>query len=431
MHLTIIAVGSQGDVQPYVALGVGLKAAGHHVQVATLSNFRPFVEHHGLGFAEAKGNPREWLETDTGMAWLETGPSMFGFYKGLKRFMEPVLESLLPSSFAACQSSDVILYSSLAFSGPHIAEKLGCLSFPVMLQPVYPTAEFPSVLVQGKRNTSRFFNQLSHFLTDQILHHSSRAGIERWRRDSLKLGRGPFFGNYQQMRRDRVAQFLGYSEHVVPKPADWGDHVHVTGYWFLKGDADWSPPESLLRFLEAGTPPVYIGFGSMTSRRPAELTRLLVKALEISGQRAVLLGGWSNLGNGELPPTIYRTASIPHEWLFPRMSVVVHHGGAGTTGAALRAGVPSVITPFFADQFFWAERVRALGAGPDYIPHSVMTAEKLAEAIRLAATDEAMRRRARRLGEKIRSEDGVGKMVEEFERSLPRRRCQPGLTFGA
>lgn len=427
MHLTIIAVGSQGDVQPYVALGAELKSAGHHVQVATLSNFKDFVLNCGLGFAEVKGNPREWLETDQGLAWLESGPNMIGFYRGLKRFMEPVLESLLPTSYAACAHSDAILYSSLAFSGPHIAEKLRCLSFPVMLQPVYPTAEFPAVLVNTDKKTGPSFNRFSHFITDQILHHSSRTSINRWRRQALGLSPTPWLGIYRDLRHKRVPQFLGYSESVVPRPADWPDHVHVTGYWFLKQTTQWEPPADLLEFLAKGSPPVYIGFGSMTTRRPAELTALITRALDLAGERGILLGGWSGLGADSLPETIYRANSIPHEWLFPRMAAVVHHGGAGTTAASLRAGVPSIITPFFADQFFWARRVAELGAGPRYIPHARLTAENLASAIKIATTDPMISLRANTLAKKIRAENGAAKMVSIFEQAI-RRHSHPSLS---
>jgi sterol 3beta-glucosyltransferase len=417
MHITIIAVGSQGDVQPYLALGIGLKSAGHHVTIATLSIFKESVESAGLRFAEVKGNPREWLETDEGLAFIESGPSMIGFFQGLKKFMAPVLESLLPTSFEACQGTDVILYSSLAFSGPHIAEKLGCASFPLMLQPIYPTREFPSVLVNAEK-TSRTFNQLSHFISDQILHHSSRASVNRWRRHSLNLPPTPFLGIYQNMRKQRIPQFLGYSEHVLARPTDWESHVHVTGYWFLKRPDAWQPSPELVDFLRSGPPPVYIGFGSMTSRRPEQLTALIIQALQSTGQRGLLLGGWSKLGSAALPKTILPLESVPHDWLFPQVSAVVHHGGAGTTAAGLRAGVPAIVTPFFADQFFWARRVVKLGAGPDFIPHAQLTADNLAAAIRAVVGNEAMRERARTVGEKIRAEDGVSKMVHLFEKAI-------------
>jgi sterol 3beta-glucosyltransferase len=418
MHITIIAVGSLGDVQPYVALGLGLKSAGHHVQIATHSNFREFVENQGLGFAEVEGNPRQWLDTETGLDWIESGVGLLGFYRGLKKFMAPVLETLLPTSFTACQDTDLILYSSLAFSGPHIGEKLRRPSFPVMLQPVYPTGQFPSVLVYSRKKTGPLYNRLTHFITDQILHHSSRAGINRWRQAALQLPPSPFLGNFRAQRQRRIPQFLGYSQCVLPRPPDWGDHVHVTGYWFMNHAQDWQPPADLLNFLQAGSPPVCIGFGSMPIRQPEVLARTVARALELSGRRGILLGGWGKLGAAGLPRTILQVNSLPHDWLFPRVAAVVHHGGAGTTAAAFRAGVPAIVTPFFADQFFWAERVVALGVGPEYIPCRQITADQLAAAIALATSDPAIKTRAHELSQKIAGENGVEKTVITLEQAL-------------
>lgn len=422
MHITIIAVGSQGDVQPYVALGVGLKSAGHHVQIATLSNYKEFVESYGLSFAEVKGNPREWLETPDGLAWIESGPSTLGFYQGLKRFMSPVLETLLPTTFAACRQSDLILYSTLAASGPHIGEKLNRPSFPVMLQPVYSTGEFASVLAYSTKKAPAAYNKLTHFIADQILWQAMRTPINEWRRTHLALSPSPLLGPTPRLREEKVPQFLAYSQHVLPRPKDWAEHIHVTGYWFLNRQSSWEPPAELVRFLEGGSPPVYIGFGSMTSRDPEQTTRKVVKALELSGQRGILLSGWSGLGGHGLPDTVYCVKSVPHDWLFPRVAAVVHHGGAGTTASGLRAGVPSILTPFFADQFFWAKRVAALGVGPNYIPHSSLTAEGLAEAVRAATQNPGMIHQAKQLGEKIRAENGVETavhMLEKLMRSHP------------
>jgi len=418
MQITILAVGSQGDVQPYIALGAGLKDAGHQVQLATHSNFQVLVESQGLFFAEVQGNPREWLDTDAGLDWLESQTNLLGFFKGLKKFMAPVLERLLPTSFAACKDSDAILYSSLAVSGPHIGEKLRRPSFPLMLQPVYPTGEFCSVLTYTGKKTGKVYNQLTHFITDQILYRSSQAPINRWRRQVLDLPPAPFLGPFRKLRQRKVPHFLAYSENVVPRPADWKSHVHVTGYWFLKSKISWTPPEALLNFLRAGPPPVYVGFGSMTIRNPAVVTECIVEALRLAGQRGILLAGWGELGHQPLPEHIFPTQFIPHDWLFERVSAVVHHGGAGTTAAGLRAGLPTIVTPFFADQFFWAARVNLLGVGPPPIPYAQLDAQKLGQSIRVAVQETSMRTRARELGKKIAAEDGVGKTVALLNQAL-------------
>ena len=182
------------------------------------------------------------METERGLNWVESGVSLWEFYSGLKEFMSPVLENLLPTSYAACRGSDVILYSSLAISGPHIGECLRRPNFPLMLQPVYPTGEFPSVLAASGRQMGRAYNYFTHLITDQILHQATRKTINRWRRESLKLPPVSPLGHMHQARKMRTPQFLGYSEHVLPRPAEWGSHVHVTGYWFLDLPGSWAPP---------------------------------------------------------------------------------------------------------------------------------------------------------------------------------------------
>jgi UDP:flavonoid glycosyltransferase YjiC (YdhE family) len=199
----------------------------------------------------------------------------------------------------------------------------------------------------------------------------------------------------------------GFSPAVIPPPSDWGANTHVTGYWFVEEAGDWQAPAALLDFLGSGPAPVYIGFGSMSNRDPGETTELIVQALARAGQRAVLLSGWGGLQKENLPDSILMLDSVPHSWLFPRMSAVVHHGGASTTAAGLKAGVPSVIIPFMGDQPFWGQRVADLGAGPRPIPRKKLTVDNLAAAIREAVTDETMRRRAAILGQQIQKEDGI------------------------
>jgi UDP:flavonoid glycosyltransferase YjiC (YdhE family) len=207
----------------------------------------------------------------------------------------------------------------------------------------------------------------------------------------------------------------GYSPAVIPPAPDWGDRVRVTGYWFLEPPADWTPPPALEEFLQAGPPPVYVGFGSMSSRKPEETAELVFAALKQAGQRAILLSGWSGLRAADVPPGVFMVESVPFQWLFPRMAAVVHHGGAGTTAAGLRAGVPSIVVPFFGDQPFWGRRVYDLGAGPRPIPRRQLTVERLALALRTAVTDESIRGHAAALGAKIRTEDGPRAAVEIIE----------------
>jgi sterol 3beta-glucosyltransferase len=212
-----------------------------------------------------------------------------------------------------------------------------------------------------------------------------------------------------------VLRLYAYSPVVLPTPADWDRSSVAAGYWFLDRPRSWEPSASLRAFLIAGPPPVYVGFGSMPSQDAARTTRIVLAALERTGQRGVLATGWGGLAAADLPPSVYLLAEAPHDWLFPQMAAVVHHGGAGTTAAALRAGVPTVICPFFGDQPFWGRRVATLGAGPPPIPQRRLTVDALSAAVRTAVSDPAIRERAAAVGAAIRAEDGVYNAIAAIE----------------
>ena len=213
----------------------------------------------------------------------------------------------------------------------------------------------------------------------------------------------------------------GFSPNLLPRPEDWGEWLQVSGHWFSEVPPTWQPPQELQKFLEAGKPPLYVGFGSMVDEQIKRATPMLLSALQQTGQRAILSGGWGGLGAGDLPETILRIGSVPHEWLFPHVSAVVHHGGAGTTATGLRHGKPSVIVPFFADQPFWGRRVYQLGVGPKPVAFTRLTTGKLTQAIDKAVNDPGMRIKAENLGQKLQAEDGVGKAVGFIKHFLEKK----------
>ena len=217
------------------------------------------------------------------------------------------------------------------------------------------------------------------------------------------------------MNRRKEPILYGWSPSVLPQPPDWGSWLHTTGYWFLDRPGGWRAPRGLAGFLESGPPPVFIGFGSMNNIAAERLTKIVLQALELTGQRGLLATGWGGMGQADLPDTVFRVEDVPHDWLFERVRAAIHHGGAGTTSASLRAGVPTLVVPFFADQPFWGWRVAALGVGPAPISPRSLGVERLAGAIRRITSDRDMRARAAAMGRRIRNENGTERAVEAFD----------------
>lgn len=414
MRITIITVGSRGDVQPYVALGLGLKAAGHQVRLATDATFEEMIRSRGLDCHPVEGNPREILDSEEGQALMRTGSNPLAAVDRIFRILRPRMLSMVSDAWDACQGTDAVIFSTFGFfAAQPVAEKMGLPSIPAYLQPVSPTGAFPSTSLPSPIHLGAWYNRLTYAITNKILWRFCGRALNEARQQVLGLApipREPFTAAHRQ----RFPILYGWSPSVLPKPADWGDWLNVTGYWFLDTEAGWQPPGQLVDFLEAGPPPVYVGFGSMNNRNAEETTDTVLKALAIAKQRGILVTGWGGLSVDDLPDNVFKVDAIPHDWLFPRVSAVVHHAGIGTTAAGLRAGAPTIAVPFFGDQPFWAERAFKLGVGPRPIPRKKLSAERLAEAISIAVSDAGMRSRAADLGKRIRAEDGVAGAVEAF-----------------
>jgi sterol 3beta-glucosyltransferase len=414
MKVLILTIGSRGDVQPYVALGKGLKAAGHEVVVATASSFESFVLDHKLGFFPMSNGLVDLLSTDMGRKALEDTRSIFGAVKTYIRLfktIKPIGRELMRDSWDAAKDSDpdFIVYNSKV-PGAHIAERLGvpcalAMPFPQLVSSKeLPTLGLPEL---GP------FNKASYGIV-RLFMGIMGGFVNEFRTKTLGLKKGPrFMGLHHLADGTPVPVLHGYSRHVMPGPSDWPDNVHITGYWFL--DDNSKPSQELVDFLDKGEPPVYIGFGSMSGRKPEKVSATVVEALEKAGVRGIIATGWGGLEADDLPDSILKIDQAPHEWLFPKVSAVVHHGGAGTTAAGLRAGRPTIICPFFGDQPFWGQRMVKLGVGSKPIPQRRLTADKLAAAIREVISNPDIRKAAATLGDTIRSENGVVKAVEIVE----------------
>ncbi len=409
MKIMILTVGTQGDVQPYVALGMGLKASGHDVTIATSTRFNTMITSRGLQHAPLKVDFLEMMETPEGRAAMG-GKNLFS----LIRRMRPLMRQTLDEEWAAAQGSDAIIYHPKALGGYHIAEKLGVPAFlahPVPL--LSATREFPSPALPFAN--LGFLNRASYKPLMKAMNGPFGGAINTWRKDVLGLSpvKDQFMLNGQP-----IPKLYGYSQYVVPTPSDWDSSTIVTGSWFLHHLPSWQPTEELRAFLQAGPPPVYVGFGSMARPDAARNTAIVVESLRAANVRAVLATGVGGLADVQLRDDMFLLKEAPHDWLFPQMAAVVHHGGAGTTAAAFHAGVPQMICPFFGDQPFWGRRVAALGVGPAPIAQKKLTVQGLTAGLIRMTGDQAMQQRAAELGALIQSEDGVGRAVEVINERL-------------
>jgi UDP:flavonoid glycosyltransferase YjiC (YdhE family) len=424
LRIVIIAVGSRGDVQPYVALARGFQAAGDSVLLATHTEFATFVRNYGVEFAPLEGDPRAVLESDAGHGWQKAGANPVRSLYHMREVAKPIVSQLVRDCWEACQGADAILYSVLGFFPVYmVAKKLGIPAYPAFLQPSAPTRAFANYrMPPAPRRLGRArgqYNRLSHIFVDQLFWQMLRSLLQEARPQIPDAPPLPLLHPLVREEAQGKLHLYGYSRYVLPPPKDWGPWNKVCGYWFLDHLPTWEPPADLLAFLAAGPPPVFIGFGSMNNRDPEGVTNLVLEALAQTGQRGILATGWGGLHTADLPETVFPVGDTPYSWLFPKMAAVVHHGGAGTTAEGLRAGVPSVLIPFFTDQPLWARRVAALGVGPTPIPRKQLSADRLAAAIAQAVRDEPMRARAVKLGAKIRSEDGIAEAVSIIHQLIP------------
>jgi sterol 3beta-glucosyltransferase len=416
VKISLLTIGAMGDTQPFIALAVRLKSQGHSVRLAARPDFASLAASYGIEFAPL-GNPyRSVMRNQEVAAAVGSGNLLKVLKQGSDRKQrQAFFEKLDTDTMKAVEGAEAIIYKSSWIPFYSYAEKLRVPCAGAMLMPLTRTQSFPSFLLGGGKDRGRVINSVLWRITEQFVWQVARKHDTRVRNTLLSLPPLPFFGPVALQEAQRMPLLYAYSPAVLPRPTDWPERIHVTGYWFADPPVGWAPPPELVAFLEGGLPPVYVGFGSMTGGDPEGTLKTVLRALELSNQRGVLLSGWAGLGEGrKLPEYAFLVQSVPHSWLFPRAAAVVHHGGAGTTGAGLRAGVPSVLTPFLADQPGWARRVDELGVGPHPIPFRDLTAEQLANAIRQAISDEAMRERAARIGERIRAEDGLEAATRAF-----------------
>lgn len=416
MKIGLLAFGTQGDVQPYIALGAALARAGHSVRLVTHQAYEQAVAARSLEFAPVQGNVQEVMESPELRELLKKG-NFLKINAFTSKLIQEVSVEWLRVGLEAMQDRQLLM---AGIGGLHPARALSQkLQIPLIeahVVPFTPTRQFPAPLFPaGVERLGGAANYASHVLFQQVMWQGYRAADGQARREVLGLPAAPLLGSRAWTGKVTTPVLYGISPSVLPRPADWPAHVHLTGYWLLDHPQDFQPLPELQAFLEAGPTPIYLGFGSMGNPNPEQTTELVLNALNQSGERAVLLKGWGGIIHGAPPENVYLSGAIPHSWLFPRMAAVVHHGGAGTTAAGLRAGVPGVIVPFFGDQPFWGRTAQNLGVAPPPLPRKTLTAERLAQAIHTATSDQTMRHQAAKLGAAISSENGLEKAVRIVE----------------
>ncbi len=426
MHLVIVTAGSRGDVQPYLALAVAARAAGHRVTLATHAGFRDWIEGHGIGFRPLHGDPRAVLRGPGARAWTADG-SWTGALRmagQLRREFAGLLGGILDDLVEVTRDADIVCWSAVCQPAAQLHEYRGVPVIGGLLQPLTPTGDFAAVGLTwrtGDTPAARRANHRSHVVGEQLIWQPARRLVNRWRRDRLGLAPLPLLGPYARQRNNRYPLLYAIGQAVVPKPADWPAWVHVTGWWALPPDPAWRPSDALARFLADGPPPLCVCFGSMTPADGARLGAIVREAAERAGTRLLVVQGWGDLvADASLPAHVHVERDVPHEWLFPRCAAVLHHGGSGTTGAAARAGVPTIIAPLGFDQGFWATRMEALGVSVATIPRRALEPIALAQAIRRARSDEAVRARAAALGATLRAEPGTAAAIARIEEHAAR-----------
>ncbi|RDL37221.1 UDP-Glycosyltransferase phosphorylase [Venustampulla echinocandica] len=441
LNIVVMVIGSRGDIQPFLKLGKRLQECGHRVRIATHPAFKDFVQRDsGLEFFSVGGDPAEL------MAFMVKNPGMIPTMETLKKGEVGRRRSQMAEMFEgfwrACINAtddehdevnrkmmslkspfiaDAIIANPPSFAHVHCAERLGIPLHLMFTFPYTPTQNFPHPLANIKKTNleQEYVNLMSYPLVEMMTWQGLGDLINNFRVKTLGLEPVSTLWAPGQLYRLKVPYTYLWSPALIPKPFDWGPEIDIAGFVFLDLASSFTPPEDLVKFLDAGEPPVYIGFGSIVVDDPDKFTQMIFEAIEKAGVRALVSKGWGELGGDiNIPDHIYMLGNTPHDWLFPKVRAVVHHGGAGTTAIGLKCGKPTMIVPFFGDQQFWGTMIGGAGAGSDPVPHKGLTADKLAEGIEECLTDEA-NEAAQKLAASIEAEgDGAKNAVESFHRHL-------------
>jgi UDP:flavonoid glycosyltransferase YjiC (YdhE family) len=425
MKVGIFTFGSRGDVQPYLALAIGLRGAGHDVFLCAPAEFAELAAAYDVPFRALSVSPKD-LHVRPRRGRVPSD-SLFGLGRVLRQ-LRVIGDAINRDARRLLQDAEAIIYVPLTFAAEAVARKLGVPSFLIYYLPIDPSGELAPVFTGMRRRKGVLRNRLASAIGYRIFWRIMGCGARRLRRQ-LGLPPFPFSGPLGEFAERGQPVFYTFSPSLLPRPSDWRPDIHAVGFVYLDPPVGWQPPPDLVRFLEAGPPPLLVGFGSMPNLEPAETTAILVEAIRRGGQRAIVQSGNAELGQRmALPDEIFVARDVPHAWLFPRVSAVMHHGGAGTTAAAFRAGVPQIVVPHIFDQPFWASLAFESGVSPPPFPAKKLSVERVFAAIQAVTADPAMRRRAAQIAATIAAEDGVAKSVRLFDDYVARFSSVPAKT---
>lgn len=406
----LLATGTRGDVQPYVALALALQDRGIPVRLASDPAFHSWVSQYHLPFIPLDGNPSALMTRPGGQSALSYDGNILRSLDAAFRYLRaarPEYQKMLRSAWIVCQGAGAVVVGLPTLWGAYISEALGIPGIYALMQPFSRTAAFPCSLLPAHLPNWPPLNRFSYFLFEQAIWLPWRSLIKQWLRSELRFSPAAFSTPAAGLYEKKALVLYAFSPHIVPRPSDWPFTHRLTGFWFLDPPPSWRPPPDLEQFLASGQAPLYIGFGSTGLRRKQTVITAVTQALNQVPVRAVI-----DLPCADFPESFdtrraFFASGTPHSWLFARCSGAVHHGGAGTTAAALCAGIPSLVIPLAADQFFWADRVHSLGAGPLPVPQRSLDGAKLAAGLEQLAGVPALANQALHLGAAIQDEDGA------------------------
>ena len=401
MNVVIPTIGTRGDVQPYIALALGLLRAGHPVTLATHPCMGGLVESYGVPFAPM--GPDIDIGHEAALIRAKSPHWMLGFMR-VMRFSFAMLEQSHADVLELCRDADLVVVSHSA-GGSMEADQLGLPTVSVTLMaeaipvndPQAPWIKRAAMRVAGAG--------MGLLMTRPLDRIRKRLGLPPMGPTGIT---------------SPALNLIPLSPQIVPPNPLWEGRHRMTGYWFAPAPETWTPPADLLAFLEAGEPPIVVSLGAMalSGDDALEAAQITLAAVQQAGVRAIIQGWDEAMKQLSLPQTVLHAGSVPHDWLLPRAGGLVHHGGFGTSAAGFRAGIPMLVIPHIIDQFIWGNKVAQLGVGPQPISRPKLKAEAMAASLRELQSPE-MRRKAADLGTAIRAEpDGVEEAVRLIEQHI-------------